>query len=694
MNKFRDQKTGKVITPMSDKPGFISIIRARKSNGWEEDRDVRAIDVRGTTGEWGIRKEGTLKPEDILAVAKYKGTDIKRGRGSLPRHLKPHEEADKLIIPLKFEPTKYGKPTEEETKETFKGWASKLKDFKRVGIESTYPGYTKARRILKEKLKEESRRIQGQKHFRALLASQKPSKLRGPKTWEEVKKAEAISELGVQTWKPNWEYYEKTEAKPKDEPKEKPTKQDWQQGWEIFTGPKELTKYEKIKRKFGDVGISLDERKEMQRIATKKVLKQKKKMLEVKMRTGKPRMVAVRKAGKIVFDPETGKPLMRMQKTVITKPSGLMHRYVVKHKRLQIKESKADIERWEKRLEESQTNKESKAEIKRIEKVLTQAKAQTWDTPQSKKKFVEKMEEKLTKAKGLVKVAGTKKLYSTDELKLRVAEERQSLKGRRRALIERHYQRVSRVGKQAKRLKKELLRGPTKREIGKSRQYRRAAVGLMGLMLPSDTLKGVASGRKGGRPRSTYKHSIPGRGPVPYDVHRRWVASQKRLQRMEDQRLIAMSQRGGPHTPTDAPEGSEETMPEEMATRDTPVGYEEPMEEGTTYEEEPQVPYEDVVQYGDKQRYEEEQQPEQEQTAQYREPSRSENILHAPNISRGELRNQAPKSPYKGPDNTVKPIINPDGDYFTDVDPMTGKPLLRRRVRERWIAGDTNANTR
>ena len=157
---------------------------------------------------------------------------------------------------------------------------------------------------------------------------------------------------------------------------------------------------------------------------------------------------------------------------------------------------------------------------------------------------------------------------------------------------------------------------------------------------------------------------------------------------MKDQQLIAMAQRGGPHS-----EGSE-SLPEEMATRDTPTDYETPEEEGTTYEEVPQVPYEDVVQYGDKQRYEEEEQPEQEQTAQYREPPRSDNILNAPNISRGELRNQAPKSPYKGPDDTVKPIVNPDGDYFTDVDPMTGKPLLRRRIRERWIAGDTNANTR
>ena len=229
-----------------------------------------------------------------------------------------------------------------------------------------------------------------------------------------------------------------------------------------------------------------------------------------------------------------------------------------------------------------------------------------------------------------------------------------------------------------------LTEGPSKASLKKSRKYRKAAIGMMGLMLPIETGH-LTSGKKGGRPRGTYKHAIPGKGGVPVQQYRRWSAAQKRLQRMKDQQLVAMAQREGPHTSTASPEGQAETMPEEMATRDTPTSYEEPEEVETTYEEVPQTPYRDVEQPSDYQ----EQQP-----SDYQEPPRSDNILNAPSISRGELRNERPKNPYKGPDDTAKPIVNPDGDYFTDVDPMTGKPLLQKRIRERWLAGDQNANTR
>ena len=266
--------------------------------------------------------------------------------------------------------------------------------------------------------------------------------------------------------------------------------------------------------------------------------------------------------------------------------------------------------------------------------------------------------------------------------------EKSSKWGRYKTSLGKTGKRIGKIKKKAgvvrRRGMRRLTAAPGKAEIKKSRKYRKAAIGMMGLMLPIETGH-LTSGKKGGRPRGTYKHAIPGKGGVPVQQYRRWSAAQRRLQRMKDQQLVAMAQRGGPHTSTASPEGQAETMPEEMATRDTPTSYEEPEEVETTYEEVPQTPYRDVEQPGDYQ----EQQP-----SDYQEPPRSDNILNAPSISRGELRNERPKNPYKGPDDTAKPIVNPYGDYFTDVDPMTGKPLLQKRIRERWLAGDQNANTR
>jgi len=77
------------------------------------------------------------------------------------------------------------------------------------------------------------------------------------------------------------------------------------------------------------------------------------------------------------------------------------------------------------------------------------------------------------------------------------------------------------------------------------------------------------------------------------------------------------------------------------------------------------------------------QQPMQQQPMQ----EQSQNVLHAPNIFKGELRNVGANKAVRGYDDVEKPISNPQGDYFTDVDPFTGKQLVRKRVRERWAEG-------
>ena len=358
------------------------------------------------------------------------------------------------------------------------------------------------------------------------------------------------------------------------------------------------------------------------------------------------------------------------------------------------KRYKAKVGEIKERREEGQERRLQKA--KRKAKVKTKKWGATFKPAEIKFRKLQRKEAKRALTKLRTKTPKTTQISPQEvskieePYKVKITEAKEAVKTARRS----QWKAELKASKKRRAVMKRAIRGPTKAELKTMRAHRRAAIGTMGLLLPIETSglargTGGRSGDKGGRPRGTYKYAIPGKGGVPVQEYRRWSAAQRRLQRMKDQQLIAMAQRGGPH-----PEGSE-SLPEEMATRDTPIDYETPEEEGTTYEDSPQVPYEDVIQYGDEQQqYEEEQQPEQEQQqAQYREPPRTDNILNAPNISRGELRNQAPKNPYKGPDDTTKPIVNPDGDYFTDVDPMTGKPLLRRRVRERWIAGDDNANT-
>ena len=65
-------------------------------------------------------------------------------------------------------------------------------------------------------------------------------------------------------------------------------------------------------------------------------------------------------------------------------------------------------------------------------------------------------------------------------------------------------------------------------------------------------------------------------------------------------------------------------------------------------------------------------------------------ILTAPNLfNEQERANLRPmKDPVQHIDTVHKPVVNPEGDYYTDVDPLTGKPILQRRVRERWAEGE------
>jgi hypothetical protein len=74
--------------------------------------------------------------------------------------------------------------------------------------------------------------------------------------------------------------------------------------------------------------------------------------------------------------------------------------------------------------------------------------------------------------------------------------------------------------------------------------------------------------------------------------------------------------------------------------------------------------------------------------------NRSDNILNAPQFLKGEMRGASRESPNiigrvsgQTADQLPTPVSNPMGDVYLDVDPLTGKHLYRKRPREKWLAG-------
>jgi hypothetical protein len=71
------------------------------------------------------------------------------------------------------------------------------------------------------------------------------------------------------------------------------------------------------------------------------------------------------------------------------------------------------------------------------------------------------------------------------------------------------------------------------------------------------------------------------------------------------------------------------------------------------------------------------------------EAPRRGNILNAPNFMRGELREVKDKGVViKHFDTLQNPITNRYGDEYLEVDPISGKPILRKRLKERWATGE------
>ena len=161
-----------------------------------------------------------------------------------------------------------------------------------------------------------------------------------------------------------------------------------------------------------------------------------------------------------------------------------------------------------------------------------------------------------------------------------------------------------------------------------------------------------------GRPRGpSGKYVIPGRGPVYVGEYMKWKKEQRAKQRIE-----ALSR---PPVTTEMPEEVEET------TQLTP---------------------EQIQQIRQMQQIQAAQQSAQQSAQQVQQrPSQmvggpiGTNILQAPNVFKGELRDVGGKDLIELGE---KPQANPSGEYYTNIDPISGRPVIHRRVSEKFATGE------
>jgi len=141
----------------------------------------------------------------------------------------------------------------------------------------------------------------------------------------------------------------------------------------------------------------------------------------------------------------------------------------------------------------------------------------------------------------------------------------------------------------------------------------------------------IKSSRGRGRPSGTYKYVIPGKGPVSITTYRAYKAKMKAMEQL---------QRGR--------DTERESRMEHR--RDT--------------------------------RREAPRQPEQ-----HHRPS----LLNANspfNNDGQEWKDRPAKNPLPNSLDQQKPITNPRGEYYTEIDPASGKSLIRRRPSERWTRAE------
>lgn len=204
----------------------------------------------------------------------------------------------------------------------------------------------------------------------------------------------------------------------------------------------------------------------------------------------------------------------------------------------------------------------------------------------------------------------------------------------------------------------------------------------------------LLTGRRG-RPRQSYKYYIPGRGKVGVYEWRAWVADQKRLQKAKLKQMEQMQS-----------QYAQQASPQQQQVYQQPQQQPMPQEVQQVQTQEYQAPQQMLTQQYPSQYQQPQQMYTQEQVAQMiaktkrgavkesilnaknvfsaeaQAQSNNKNILQAPNIMRGEMIDTAADvGPGQGPMEISR------NEYY-DIDPMSGKPFLKRRIEEKWATGE------
>lgn len=195
---------------------------------------------------------------------------------------------------------------------------------------------------------------------------------------------------------------------------------------------------------------------------------------------------------------------------------------------------------------------------------------------------------------------------------------------------------------------------------------------------------------KKGRPKGRIKYYIPGVGPVGVYEFRRWQGGERK--KAKDERKIRLLQ-------LQAQLRQSKSMPQAMQAVQQEQVYAQAVQEAQQMEAPPQEQYPQQQQGYPPQQYPQQPQqyPQQPQQTAARAGSiletpnifsaqnnmQQRNILNAPSIMRGDLYSQPVAQVRVG----AGPATNPAGNEYYDINPITGQPLMKRRVTEKWANG-------
>ncbi|MFI5405062.1 MAG: hypothetical protein ACHQ1D_00970 [Nitrososphaerales archaeon] len=253
---------------------------------------------------------------------------------------------------------------------------------------------------------------------------------------------------------------------------------------------------------------------------------------------------------------------------------------------------------------------------------------------------------------------------------------------------------------------KGLTKGPTKNQFRARRRFGGRVISGVRLLTPAGTVpapnRKTGTGKRGRPSGPSGRYFIPGVGAVGVYQYRAWLRQQKRVKRLEARSSPSSAVAAGSNTPAVQQLTSQQnTMQyeEEVPTQQYNQVEEMQMQQPMQQTQQPVYPTgsqglvaQQQIQLQMQQRDNILLAPQfmkgelKNTGADLMSDKGRPNILQAPNAFLGQLRNMQARNPVEL---SQKPITNPTGEYYTDIDPISGQPILHKRPSERWMTGES-----